>query len=252
MGDKMKRIIALVILVIAVLGVFITHKTLSKDSMRISYIALGDSVAAGRDPYGATVYGYPDYIKDYLEENDKLYFYTKDFSKSGYTTKDIINEIEGNYTKEVDGKTIYLKEALRESDLVTLQIGANDFIDTLSISELESMLNEIASLKKEIDNVITKVESVIVLLKQYAKEQIIVIGYYNPLPRFTTYKNEINELVKYFNNKLEELCEEYNIYYVDIFDIFDNNEELLPNPFDIHTNTDGYKKIANRIIKSIE
>ena len=42
---------------------------------------------------------------------------------------------------------------------------------------------------------------------------------------------------------IEELCEEYNIYYVDIFDIFDNNEELLPNPFEFPPSPAGVREI---------
>ena len=248
----MKKFTKLAVFFFAIVAVFLTYKVFSKEANKISYIALGDSVAAGRDSYGTEGYGYTDYIKDYLDDKGQLSFYTKAFSKSGYTTEDIINEIEGNYTTKVDDKTIYLKEALRESDLVTLQIGANNFIHGLTLTNLEEKLNDIPILKKSADEIILEVEKVIVLVKKYAKEQIIVIGYYNPLPRFTTYKEQIDEVVKYFNNKLEELCEEYDVDYVDIFDIFDNNEELLPNPFDIHPNVEGYKTIANKLIKYIE
>lgn len=248
----MKKFTKLAVFFFAILAVFLTYKVFSKETNKLSYIALGDSVAAGRDSYGVEGYGYTDYIKDYLDDKGRLSFYTKAFTKSGYTTDDIIEEIEGNYTTKVDNKTIYLKEALRESDLVTLQIGANNFIHGVSLTNLEEKLNNIPELKKDADEIILEVEKVIVLVKKYAKEQIIVIGYYNPLPRFTTYKKEIDEVVKYFNNELEELCEEYNVDYVDIFDIFDNNEELLPNPFDIHPNVKGYETIANKLIKYIE
>ena len=81
--------------------------------------------------YGIVDYGYPDYINDYLKEKNKLAFYTKEFSKSGYTIEDVKNDIDKNKVINVDNKKVYLKEALRESDIVTLTIGINDFLRKL-------------------------------------------------------------------------------------------------------------------------
>ena len=78
----------------------------------------------------------PGGIKDYLKRNNRLSFYTKAFAKSGYTTNDLKNDIENNKTQIVDNKKIYLKEILRESDLVTLTIGANNYLKYLNIDKI--------------------------------------------------------------------------------------------------------------------
>lgn len=246
----MKKHIKLFVFIASMIIVFLIYKGFEHRQEKIYYIALGDSVAEGMNSYGNVGYGYPDYIKDYLE-NDRLDFYTKGFSKSGYTTEDVKDDIENNKTITVDGKKLSIKEALRESDLVTISIGANDFIKGLSFSNFSSKLESIKTSKKEIDKIGKDVENLIKIIQGYAKKDIILIGYYNPFPRLTTIKSEIDELIKYSNNVYEDICDDLDITCVNIFDIFDNNEKLLPNPLDIHPNIKGYEKIADEVIKKI-
>ena len=248
----MKKYTKLVVFILALLIVFGTYKIFTKGPKKLYYIPLGDSIAEGMDPYLRIDYGYTDYIKDYLEKNNRLSFYTKGFTKSGYRTKDVKYDIETNKTIEVEGETIYLKEALRNSDLVTLTIGANDFIGSLNLNNIESKISNVPKTKKEADEIAIKVKELIILIKKYAKNRIIVTGYFNPFPRLTEYKEEVDEIVKYFDHLLEEVCEELDVEYVDIFDLFEGNRDALPNPFNIHPSKIGYELIANEIIKILE
>lgn len=248
----MKKHIKLFVFIASIVIVFLIYNSFKGNTTKINYIALGDSVAEGMNSYGNVGYGYPDYISDYLKKANRLSFYTKGFSKSGYTTDDVRNDIENNKTIIVDNKKINIKEALRESDLVTISIGANDFIKDLSLADFYTKFNNIAQSKKEIDDIGLKVKDLIVLIKGYAKNQIILVSYYNPLPRMSTLKSDIDELVKYSNNIYQDICDELDITCVNIFADFDGNEDFLPNPLDIHPNIDGYKEIASEIIKKIE
>ena len=74
------------------LGLIMTIYVVSADK-KITYVALGDSVAYGQDPYGKPGYSYADYLKNYLSKNDLLRAYTKEFTKSGLRTTDLINDI---------------------------------------------------------------------------------------------------------------------------------------------------------------
>ena len=195
----MRKHIKLIVFSISLFIVFITYISFSGTHSKINYIALGDSVAAGRNPYGVDDYGYTDYISDYLEGNNKLGFYTKAFARSGYTTDDVVNEIENNKSVEIDGRTVYIKEALRESDLVTISIGANNFIRGVSLDTVADKVNDLEGNKKIADEIINDIKDLLILIKKYAKEQIIVVGYYNPLPTFTEYKEQIDEIIKYFD-----------------------------------------------------
>lgn len=248
----MKRHIKLLILIISIILVFLTYKAFSKQSNKIYYIALGDSIAEGLNPYGKVGYGYPDYIKDYFEEEDNLSFYTKSYAKSGYTTENIKEDIENGKEVVVDNERINIKRALRESNLVTITIGANDFIKEFSLSNIDEKLQNIKELKKEIDKISLKVKDLLELIKKYAKGKIILTGYYNPLPRNVLNKDKIDELVKYANSKYEDICDDLNIIYVDIFDSIAQNIEYLPSPFDIHPSVKGYEEIAKVLINKIK
>lgn len=248
----MKKHIKLFVLIMALITVFLIYKGFEKNTLDVNYIALGDSVAIGQNSYGDIGYGYSDYISEYFAKNDRLDFYTKGFAKSGYTTEDIMEDIEINKTIEVDNETISIKEALRESDLVTLSIGANNLLKGLSPSNFSSKFENLVESKKEIDEIVKDVKILVEEIKKYAKNKIVLVGYYNPFPRLTIIKEELDELVKYSNNLYEDICDDLDIICVDIFDIFEENTKYLPNPLDIHPNTQGYKEIADRIIKEIE
>lgn len=248
----MKKYLKIFIFILALGIVFGIYLMFSKEHNKIYYIPLGDSIAEGMNSYMVVDYGYTDYIKDYLKNEDKLSFYTKGFTKSGYTTKDVKTDIENNKSLEIDETTVYIKEALRESDLVTLTIGANDFLHTLSINNIEEKISNVVKTKKEIDKIVLDIKDLIILIKKYAKNQIIVTGYFNPFPRLIVFKDQIDEIIKYFNNQIEEVCNETEVDYVDIFNVLDGNNEALPNPLNIHPNKYGYELISKEVIKAIE
>ena len=102
----MKKYYKLLVFLLSLVIIFVTYNKFFKESKKITYIALGDSIAEGMNSYSQIDYGYSDYIKDYLEENNRLSFYTKGFSKSGYTTENLKNDIEDNKDIQVNGKNI--------------------------------------------------------------------------------------------------------------------------------------------------
>ena len=249
----MKTTLKLLSLAIILAVVYIIYILFSPNPDKLNYVALGDSIAEGMNSYNAIDYGYADYISDHLKNQKKLGTYTKSFSKSGYTTENLTNDINNNKSivDPKTNKTINIKEALRESHLVTISIGANDLIKGSSIQTFANKIENIIETKEEIDQIAIKVEELLILVKQYAKNQVILIGYYNPLPLITNYKSQINEIVVYANEKYSEIAKKLEIDYVDVFDVFNSNPTFLPNPSNIHPNTKGYEAISKEIIKKI-
>ena len=69
----LKRLFVIIIFLLTLLtGLYI------KDD-KIYYISLGDELSLGINPNNYKSKGYSDYIKEYLENNKKLRFYTKEF-----------------------------------------------------------------------------------------------------------------------------------------------------------------------------
>lgn len=214
---------------------------------RINYVVLGDSLAQGVNPYGEVGYSYTDYISEYLEDNGKLKTFIKGYATSGYTTSDLLDDLHNNREIEVDGNRVNIRHTLRESDLVTISIGANDFLKGISLNDLD--LADIDKYKKRIDDILDDIDLVLREVRKYAKGYIIVVGYYNPFNRlFPSHRNNLDEVFHYADKKYKELCDNHSFNYVSVYSLFKNNSDFLPNPFDIHPNLSGYSAIAESII----
>ncbi len=240
----------LILGLVVFLSVFVIY--LGTNDKKMNYIALGDSLAKGQNPYGEINYGYADYIANYLERNDLLKFYTKDFAESGDKISDLLEKIKDNRTVQVGDQIINIKSTLRESDLVTISIGANDFIKSF---QLESLVQDLSdeNLLKKVDEILPQLDEVLKEVRKYAKNEIIVVGYYNPLPRATKLVEEkIDQLFSYADQAYQNICKKYDITYLGIYDTFKNHDDYLPNPMDIHPNIKGYEAISNIVIDHLE
>ncbi len=235
----MKKYRKYIILFAIVLSVFWIYRVFASEE--INYIALGDSVAEGRNPYGEIGYGYSDYLKDKLEEKKKLNYYQK-YAKSGYQTADMINKIKEDNQ---------LKKDLRESDLVTISIGANDFLDKIKPANLS--VNTIRDFKGTVKAIFPDIEECIKEVRKYAKNDLVIVGYYNPIPfLFNTSQKELDELFAFIDDEYQKIAKEYEAIYISNYQLFKENKDFLPNPLDIHPNIKGYQKMAEKIIECLE
>lgn len=233
----MRKIQKLLLLFLIILGSIVViydnfyYKT-------FNYIVLGDSLSMGINPYNQKDYGYNDYVKDYLKKNNQLKTY-KEYTKKDMTINDLLQEVNNN---------LELKKDLRESNIVTLTIGFNDFMDNID----EIKVKEIKYYSKIVDKIIPKLEELIKEIKKYAKNKIIIIGYYNPIPfLFNTNENDIDNLFNYITKRLQELEQKYQINYLNIYNIF-KNKNYLDNPDNIHPNKEGYQEIYKKILPIIK
>ena len=215
---------------IILLGVFLIY--LSTFDKKIFYLSLGDELSLGYNEFNVGDYGYTDYVKDYLEEIKKLEIYVNSYFKKNLRTTDLIEMIEDNEKAVVNGKDRAIKNALIKADLVTLSIGHNDVVSKLSLYENYS--------KEEIydylDSFLIDLEKLIKLVRQYCKEDIIFIGFYNTLDENT------DIYFKYLNDKSKKLMGNYDITYLDIYDKIKNYKT---NSF--YPTKEGYLYIGKEI-----
>lgn len=245
---KKKILVLLGIALFVSVGVFIIYKRTYKEEF--NYVVLGDSLSAGRNPYGTDDYGYTDYVRDYLKKENKLGSYLS-YAVSGYAIDDVKNDINLNRSIIINNKNQNIRKVLREADIVTITIGANDLLKGINISSVPQLASNKASLVQKIDDIMIKLDALFELIKRYAKGKIIVVGYYNPLPHLEKYKNDIDEIVAYVDEKYESLCSKYSIYYVKTSEAISKNNDYLPNPLDIHLSKEGYKTIGKSVISLI-
>ena len=172
----MKKILCLLIICLLVYTIYYFNHT-----DKITYISIGDSLSVGIDSNGNTNYGYSNYLANYLKDKDLLKSYNNYFSTSGTRIIDLKNKLETNWTIKKDGKSLSLKKCLREAELVTLSVGMDDILTELTLStvSVENLSNkEITTI---VDKTIDELDSLFKELRKYAKEDIIFIGFYNPL-----------------------------------------------------------------------
>ncbi|MBQ8891866.1 MAG: SGNH/GDSL hydrolase family protein [Bacilli bacterium] len=232
----MKKIIIPILIVFLV---FIIYKT--NDEKLIDYMVLGDSISLGINSYGNKTYGYNDYIKRYLENNNLMHRYNNYFSKSNYTIKELTDDIENNKNILYDDKTYNIKRELREADLLTLSIGMDEFVKILNKNNIE-----FDNIKVDLDNIISQMDTLLEKITEFSKAKIILVGYYNPK---NNYNKNIDRIFAYMNSEYLNLSKKYNIDYVDIYNSIKSDSTYLPNELDYHLTSRGYLKISRDILE---
>lgn len=227
----MKKILTFLIVILSVLLIYIGLK-----DKKIYYLSIGDSLSMGITPYNNFDYGYSDYIKDYLQEQNLLEVYVN-LGDNNKRITDIISDIENNINIIVDNKNKTFQNALIKADLITISIGNNDLLSNIKINEEFSIVD----LYDKFDQILIDYEKLFSLLRKYCKENIFILGLYN-----TINHDNIDDFFKYANSELKKLCDKYEIQFVDIYEEF-NNESYFSNPNSKIPNKEGYKIISEKI-----
>ena len=234
----MKKILIIVSVIISILTIY-----LITTDRKIYYLALGDDITINEIESNS---GYSNYVRDYLEYYDKLEIYINEFAKKNYRITDMINDINNNKKVEVGSSEKTLKNALIKADLLTLSIGINDLTSRINIQAIDGSLNY-KDLYKDIDEIITDLEELFIIIRQYCKEDIFLIGVYYP---YQVQNQELINVFSYLNNRYKELSNIYKINYIDIFDLFNANPSYLSKTT-IYPSKEGLEVIGNQIVVTI-
>lgn len=227
----MKKILVIGVVIISIFLIYLT--TIDK---KVYYVSLGDEISLGMTKEGYYEKSYPIYIKEYLEEKKKLEIFIDDYETQGYRITDLINDINNNKEVEETNKTI--KNALIKSDLITLSIGTNDIISKINTEKALTKI-DYNRLYKNIDEIINDLDKLLKLIREYCKEDIILIGI-----NIQTEDEKLNEIINYANEKFKEISEKYKIYYIDYL-------KKEQNKYKIYPTKEEYKQISEQIIYTI-
>ena len=192
---------------------------------KVYYVALGDSLER-EYVSNEEVYGYSYYIKNYLKKDDLLERYSDDFAKADTRITDIIKDINNNAKITTNKGSFSLKNALIKADLITVNISSNDVFNKLKGNNI--VYNDVYDY---IDDLAYDLDNLFKLMREYCKEDIVMVGPYNP---FSDSSDKL-DVYEYFNEKYKDVCGEYDIIYVDLSDISEINGQ-------------NYERIANRVI----
>ena len=215
----MKKIL---IIGLVFLSVFLIY--LANMDKKVYYVALGDSLE--RVYVDDEVYGYSHYIKKYLKDEGLLERYSDDFAQVDTRITDIIKDINNNKKIKTNKGSFSLKNVLIKADLITVNISFKDVYNKLNKKNV--VYNEVYDY---IDDLAYDLESLFKLMREYCKEDIVMIGPYNP---FIDESDKL-DVYEYFNEKYKNVSRDYDIIYVDLSDIDEMNGYT-------------YEVLANRVI----
>lgn len=226
----LKKILLLIILVITFLI------TLNYDNDKVSYISIGDGLSKGINYNNYQTIGYSDYIKEYFNNNNKLLNYSKDFTDENNRITDLINNIDNN----IEINNITIQNAIKNADIITISVGMNEIMykynKNINSRYMYNYIDELINDYKLLLNKITKLN----------KNKIFLLSLYNPKE-----DKELDNYIKYTNNEIIKLINDYNIIYIDTYKIFNNNKHLIYSKYNYYPNQDGYKLIAKEIISKL-
>ena len=232
-------LLALALLVLPVLPAFAAEE----DSY--TYVALGDSITTGvglKDTHFSSTAksydvqeNYHDYSKDcYVARVADALGLDRDhavnYGMPAAMSSNILDLVRTGST--ASGVAYYdlptLRQELADADLITLLIGSND-----------TVLQLMGAMGKATNGKATKLLIPQELRALNPDAQIILVGYYNPLPFLPTYGRHFRLL----NRSVKALAQQYGADYVSI------PYTSIAN--DGHPTVCGHKYIARQILKAV-
>ena len=226
----MKKIIFIFLIIGIVISIYLT----TQDN-KIYYLALGDDLSLLKGENRLNIDGFPKYINNYLKSRNKLEKTVVEYAKLNYRTTDLYNDINNNIKRKLNNEDVSIKNAIIKADLITLSIGINDFIN---------YVNDYKLIKENIINLKHDMTILLESIRKISKENIILIGIYNPNPM----DYNLNIVLKELNRQYENLCSKYDIYYLNIFDQMGKDINIYNN----FPNEKGYILISNNLINYLE
>ncbi|WP_096202976.1 GDSL-type esterase/lipase family protein [Bacillus sp. FJAT-45350] len=258
--SKLSFLITIVMLLLLILP----SNTLGENK-EISYVALGDSLAAGmtplRDSNGLPQFdkGYPEFIQLLVQTETNVNL--RNFAVAGYTSSHILEDIQNDGREfftfqgvDLPVHTTGLRSHIENANIITLNGGANDLFQYLQVKDGEVNVDFI-NLQQAIPKVKQNMHDIISEIKTLNPEaNIYIMGYYNSFPYIDEqFRNLILSILDNLNESLYQLTETSDsIHFIPTADVIaSNHQTYLPNPNDVHLSLLGYEAIANEFMKEI-
>lgn len=216
----------------------------------IDYLALGDSLAAGMDFNGGMGAGYADYLAEEIQETGYLQSYNKAFAYPGYTTVNVLDDLEANVSRPVEGEALKLQDAIQQAELITLSAGANDVLPLIEIDPTTGNVTyDEAKISAAIQQLGVNTAKILAAIHELnPNAQVYVMGYYNPYPLMPEeIQPLLNTLLGGINLSLGMVTNNENVHFVATDKAIAGNPLVyLPNPSNIHLSEAGYRKVTEQ------
>lgn len=199
-------------------------------------VAAGDSLTQGVGD-STNSGGYIPYLAEHLESE-------KTIRNANFDNFGVRGNRSDQLLKRLENKNV--QSSLGEADIIILTIGGNDLMKVVKENFSNLRLNQFQIGQKEFAEQLQEILTAI--RKQNQEAPIVLVGLYNPFYNWFADVEEMNQIVDEWNVESNSIVGmDGNAYFVDIHDIFLNNEENLLYTDYFHPNDRGYQLIADRI-----
>lgn len=228
------KIIILIIFISVVC--FISVKEYNKKV--INYTIIGD-----KSLFSNTVksVNYVDLISNYLLEEDKLGFYSKDFIYENIRVTDLLNKIKENDIQD----DLSIQNILNKTNLLVINVGNNELNYKISNIDVENANDKY--IYKYLDEVINDIMHLLYKIDNISKANIIFIGYYND-----TVNSYNDRYYDYINSKLEKKLKKLNITYINTQKILNEKRSYLDIDKNVYITSNGNIRLYDVILSKIK
>lgn len=219
--------------------------------IQTDYVALGDSLAHGMNEVGLIGLGYTDFIAQALQQDGFLASYNKGFAMSGYTTKNVLADLQNDVEKTVTGfgytkEQVKLRASIKEAEIITLTAGANDLLPILKESQTTGI--DTVAIIKATKEAVSNIATILAEIKKLNPHaEVYVMGYYNSFPYYSeNLQKQFKLLLATVNTTIKTTAEKAGAIFVPTYDVVAKDvPNYLPNPENIHLSEAGYFAVAN-------
>lgn len=190
---------------------------------KVYYLSLGDYLSYGINNNKIVNNTYSNNLREYYKDN--LENYVNYSVLDDYRVIDLYNDITSNKKIKFENKEYNIQNLLIKANLITISIGMNDLLYKIEYSN---------NIYDYTDELLNDIEKLLVLIRKYNKDKIYVLGFYNIIDDL--------ELINYANLKLNKICNQNKVVYVDISNL---DKYILK---DRYPTNDGYTYISNQIL----
>lgn len=194
-----------------------------------NYMTMGNSLSQSLSPYNAKIYGYSEYLYDYLRKDNKSIIFNQTWTNKDYRITDLINTIKSNEIKN----NISINEDLRNADILSLSIGMTELY--------HHMEYDIDKIYEYVDEINSDMDKLLNLISRYNYNHVFVLGYYN-------INNSNNDIFTYANYHLKKIVQKYNYTYIDLSNL---NTKYFINNKSFNPNIEGYYVIYQKLLEKI-
>ncbi|WP_171016943.1 GDSL-type esterase/lipase family protein [Pseudalkalibacillus caeni] len=204
----------------------------------VTFTSIGDSLSFG---IGDTDdHGYLGDVKKLYESKCNFNVNVEDYGVPDDTSRQLLARLE----------TINVKEALSEANIIIVNIGTNDFLNSVGTSLFNLNTEKLQSGKKIYRSNLKK--TIAKIRRENRTAPIYFVGLYNPYPEKLA-DTRLSRVIADWNNEIKSLAsEKKNINYIGTQKLFKGKEKATYFSDSLHPNELGYKLVSNKIFSEIK